>query len=149
MSDIIYVLMEIGWDYNDEIFFQPEGGAGYPSSFYLNEDEAEKECQTRNLDSFKNLWATGEIKEHCHSIEDLLQYERDVEKKKLRKKALDKTCEKIFGKDFSELNDMLNDDESLESISKSDDDWKELMAFMRLTFWEVLTLERGSHGKSI
>ena len=59
----VYVLMEEGWDYNDETYFRSEAGGGHPECFFLSEEEANKECQARNIASFKKLWANGDIRE--------------------------------------------------------------------------------------
>jgi hypothetical protein len=137
----VYVLMEEGWDYNDEIFFQSEAGGGTPRNFYESEDAANKECQRRNLKSFKELWENGEIQQYCYGITELLPYEE--RKDKAKKKLLNETCEKLFGKDFDELDEAFNDQEKVEILDHSEEAWATLYNLMKLSFWNVVEVERA------
>lgn len=137
----IYVLMEEGWEYNDEIMFQPEGGGGSPHSFFLKEEDAQKECERRNLKSFKDLWKTGEIRNYCYGFDELIPY--NFRKDKTNRKALDAICEKIFGKDFEEISEDFYNDKDVKIESNSDKDWKEFMSYLKLNFWEVVPVEKG------
>lgn len=139
--DTVYVLMKEGWEYNDEVFFQAESGGGRPDSFFTDEALAEAECSKRNIRDFKSLWETGEVQQYCYGLDELIIYSNRDDKKK--RKALDAICEKIFGKDFDEIADAFNDSEDLTILSESDEDWKELMSYLKLTFWEVVPVERG------
>lgn len=139
--DIVYVLMHEGWEYNDEVFFRAESGGGTPHSFFTKEDEAKEECEKRNLKDFRSLWETGEVREYCYGMDELIPYNGREDKEK--RKALDKVCEKIFGKDFNEIEDAFNDSEDLKILSESNEDWKELMSHLTLNFWEVVPVERG------
>jgi hypothetical protein len=139
--DVVYVLMHEGWEYNDEVFFRAESGGGTPHSFFTKEEEAQSECDKRNLKDFKSLWETGEIREYCYGIDELIHYNKREDKEKLR--ALDKICEKIFDKDFNEIGESFNDGEDLKILSESDEDWKELMSHLTLNFWDVVAVERG------
>jgi len=139
--DTVYVLMHEGWDYNDEVFFRSEGGGGTPESFFTDEAKANAECDKRNIKDFKSLWETGEVRQYCYGIDELLPY--DGRKDREKRKALDTVCEKIFGKDFDEIGEAFNDEEDLKILSHSDEDWKELMSHLKLNFWEVVTVERG------
>ena len=38
-----YVVLEAGYEYNDEIYYQPEGGGGNPKAIYFDKSEAIKE----------------------------------------------------------------------------------------------------------
>jgi len=139
--DVVYVLMHEGWEYNDEVFFRAESGGGTPHSFFTKEEEAQSECDKRNLKDFKSLWENGEIRQYCYGIDELLPY--DDRKNKEQRKALDKICEKIFGLDFDEIGEEFMNDNDLKILSESDEDWKELMSYLKLNFWEVVPVERG------
>lgn len=139
--DTVYVLMEEGWEYNDETFFQPESGGGRPHSFFTSEKDAQEECDKRNVKSFKELWESGEIRQYCYGIDDLIPY--NYRKDKEKRKALDLICEKIFGKDFDELGESFEDEEDLVFKSEKPEDWKELMSHLKLNFWDVVPVERG------
>lgn len=139
--DVVYVLMEAGWDYNDEVFFQAESGGGSPHSFYTVKEDADKECDARNIEKFRSLWETGEIREYCYGINDLLPYDKKNDKE--FKKNLDAVCQRLFALSFNEISDYLDEEAELSVVGESDDDWKELMSFTRMSFWEVVTVERG------
>lgn len=139
--DTVYVLMQEGWEYNDEIFFQSDGGGGRPHSFFTVEKDAQEECDKRNVKSFRELWENGEIRQYCYGIDDLIPYSDRKDKQK--RKALDAVCEKIFGKDWSEIGDLFNDEEDVQIRSESNEDWKELMSYLKMSFWEVVPVERG------
>jgi hypothetical protein len=137
----VYVLMEEGWDYNDEVYFRSDAGGGHPKGFFLNEEEANKECQARNLKSFKELWANGDIREYCYGIDELLPY--NDRKDKSQKKLLEQTCQKLFGMDWDELDEaFMNQDEIPKSESGTDADWQQLFDLMTLNFWNVVTVEK-------
>lgn len=139
--DVVYVLMEVGWDYNDEVFFQSEAGGGSPHSFYTVKAEADKECDARNIEKFRSLWESGEIREYCYGADELLPY--DKRKDKEWRKNLDAVCMRIFALSFDELADYINEGAEVSVIGESDADWKELMSYTRMDFWEVVTVERG------
>lgn len=136
--DTVYVLMELGWDYNDETFFNPESGGGSPHSFFLNEEDAKRECDVLNVAKFKELWEHGEIKQYCYNFDELI-YLKDKDQD-----SLDAICVKIFGKNFRELEQALDEDEdSAEFLSSSHEDWKHFISHFNMTFWEVVPVERG------
>ena len=139
--DTVYVLMEEGWEYNDETYFHPESGGGTPHSFYTSLEKAQVECDKRNLASFKDLWKSGEIHDYCYGLDELVSY--DLSKNKGRKKTLSALLEKIFGKDFEEMTEIFYGRGDIEIESDSDEDWKALMSHIKLTFWEVVPVERG------
>ncbi len=139
--DVVYVLMEEGWDYNDETYFRPEGGGGSPHSFYTVKADADKECDARNIEKFRSLWESGDIREYCYGIEDLLPYQSKKDKE-FRKK-LDAVCNRLFALSFAEISDYLDEEAEISIVGESDDDWKELMSYTRMNFWEVVTVERG------
>lgn len=44
-----YVIVEIGWEYNDEYYSKPEGGgSGIPKLIYLDEASANQVCEDLN-----------------------------------------------------------------------------------------------------
>ena len=139
--DVVYILMEEGWDYNDEVFFRAESGGGHPHSFYTNKEDADKECDARNIEKFKSLWESGEIREYCYGIDELLPYDKRKDKEFIKK--LDTVCNKLFALSFNEAADYLNEEAEISIVGESDDDWKELMSYTRMNFWEVITVERG------
>ena len=50
----VYVVMEIGWEYNDENYYRPEDEDGIPKVAYESKEEAHAVCaeaNARKLDS--------------------------------------------------------------------------------------------------
>lgn len=137
----VYVLMEEGWDYNDEIYFQAEAGGGHPKCFFTSEEEANKECTSQNLKSFKELWKSGEIREYCYGISDLLPY--DDRKDRSKKKLLNETCEKLFGLDWEDLGEAFNNEEGLSIQEQPEETWATLFSLLKLNFWNVVTVEKA------
>jgi hypothetical protein len=48
MSNQIYVIVEAGFEYNDNYFYAPECGGGNPIKYYNTAEEASKACQELN-----------------------------------------------------------------------------------------------------
>lgn len=49
----IYVILEIGWEYNDEYYYRPESGGGKPIEAYFDETLANERCVKKNADAAK------------------------------------------------------------------------------------------------
>lgn len=51
-----YVILEIGWEYNDETYNSGNYGEKYeaPKEIFLDKDRAEKIINKKNIDAFKN-----------------------------------------------------------------------------------------------
>lgn len=47
-NKIGYVLVELGWEYNDETYYRPESEGGKPSRIYLDKATAYKACHDLN-----------------------------------------------------------------------------------------------------
>ena len=52
----VYVLMEEGWEYNDEVYFHPDSGSGTPVKVFETHEAAITECNSRNIESFRDLF---------------------------------------------------------------------------------------------
>jgi len=48
-----YVILEIGWEYNDENYYRPECEGGLPRKFFTDRGRAAIECEQMN----KEYWA--------------------------------------------------------------------------------------------
>lgn len=145
----MYVLMEEGWDYNDEIRFTPECGGGMPRKVFEDQEKAQAECDARNIKELKSLFASGEIREYCYGFDDLIPY-RSKHNEEHRAK-LDTVCTKLFGVDWEQLSDITDnyrhydreDQKLIIKESSTDADWLELLGCINLNFWEVVTVEKG------
>ena len=43
-----FVVVEIGWEYNDEYYYRGECGGGNPRKIFLSKDSADFECEKLN-----------------------------------------------------------------------------------------------------
>jgi hypothetical protein len=57
-----YVLMEIGWEYNDENYYRPESEGGTPKKVFMDLAKANRECAELN-EASKNHIANYEYDE--------------------------------------------------------------------------------------
>ena len=142
----MYVLMESGWEYNDEIMFRPESRGGNPHKVFASKTKAVKECNALNISALKKLFSTGEITEYFYGWNDLLPY--NERKTPEFQKRLQKACEKVFGMDFEQVSLHFDSagyrEASLKGLSTaSDKDWLEFLGCIKLNFWEVVTVEKG------
>tara|TARA_R110000772_G_scaffold267971_3_gene393572 strand:+ start:13888 stop:14109 length:222 start_codon:yes stop_codon:yes gene_type:complete len=44
-----FVIMEIGWEYNDENYYRPQSAGGKPKAAYTSKVEAQSACYERNI----------------------------------------------------------------------------------------------------
>ena len=44
----VYIVSQIGWEYNDEYYYRPESEGGKPVIAYSTKEKAQAECDTRN-----------------------------------------------------------------------------------------------------
>lgn len=145
MSEV-YVLMEDGWEYNDEIRFRPESRGGTPRKVFTSKKKAQEECDALNVKEFKSLFASGEITEYFYSWDDLLPY-RERKNTEFQTR-LNKVCEKIFGMDFEQVSLHFDNrgyrEGSLPGLATATDkNWLEFLSCTTLHFWEVVTVEKG------
>lgn len=63
-----YVVSEIGYEYNDEIYHQSENGGGNPVKIYLDKEKAQAEVDKLNMESF----LTCEIGQYAYELSDLV-----------------------------------------------------------------------------
>ncbi len=136
----VYVLMEEGWEYNDETFFHPESGSGSPRKVFTTQEAADKECQKRNIESLRELFESGEANQYFYNFDDILPYP-DRKDKGYRNK-LEAIVEKLFGMDVESLNDKLGDQQDVRAAADAtDEDWLTFYNLVNLSFWNVVECE--------
>lgn len=138
-EDLFYVLMKVGWQYNDETYFRTENNDGSPEKVFLCANKAAKEVMELNLKEFKTLIKTGQIVEYGYSIDDLIE---DYE-----------STNEIFRKYISiDLYDWWKIAGGLQwkedhpnqcPENMSNEQWLELMKCFNINFWEVVPTKRG------
>ena len=63
-----YIILQKGYEYNDEIYSESDSGAGHPQKVFFNHESAQKECQRLDILEFKKT----NITEYTYDIEDIL-----------------------------------------------------------------------------
>lgn len=55
----IYVIVEEGWDYNDEYFYRSENGGGTPKKAFDDKSLAKAELRRLNIEEVKNILSSS------------------------------------------------------------------------------------------
>ena len=63
-----YIILQKGYEYNDEIYSESDSGVGHPKKVFFNRESAQKECQRLDILEFKKT----NITEYTYDIEDIL-----------------------------------------------------------------------------
>lgn len=69
----VYVISEVGWEYNDNFYYQPECGGSSPVIGYKDRLKAERECLKKNADQARRLSKADRLREYLD--EDALEDE--------------------------------------------------------------------------
>lgn len=64
-----YIIQKIGWEYNDESYFRPESGGGFPVKVITDKVKAKTLCAKMNIEGFSGV--------------ELYMYQVDLNEKKL------------------------------------------------------------------
>lgn len=89
-EQIGYLVLEQGWEYNDEYYYRSETEGGMPHGVYLDKAAAQKECDRRNFNEFftvqdyyraKDFKGRGLIGEHQCSLISAMEYDYDEKDK--------------------------------------------------------------------
>lgn len=139
MSEKFYVLMEVGFDYNDETYFRYNGGGGHPSRVFTNKKKAEEAALKNNLTEFQKLIRSDEIREYGYGLDEVLA--NDVtEDDLLFQEGIFMT---LFGKTAEDWWDSLYDSAATLQVEPTQEQWEKLFKCFNLNFWEVVTVEKG------
>lgn len=66
----IYILSQIGWEYNDESYYRPESEGGTPVKAYSTRAKAQAECDRLNAPLLKRDPAEGYVTEARYDKSD-------------------------------------------------------------------------------
>lgn len=71
-----YVILEIGYEYNDEIYHTGNYGESYeaPNKIYTDKVKADADLVTKNLEKFKGL----ELGYYCYGIDEITHDEQGL-----------------------------------------------------------------------
>ena len=134
-----FVLMEAGFDYNDEVYLPSEGGN--PSRVFTSKEAAEKVMLQKNIDQFKNILEDGSIKDYGYSLDEVLDHRGSSDELD----GKDGIFMKLFGKTASEWWDNVtyfNDNQGGQSVVEpSDSDWARLLNCFNFNFYYVVEVQ--------
>ena len=140
MSEKFYVLMEVGFDYNDETYFRYNFGGGHPESVFTNKKKAEEACTKKNIERFSSLIKNGELREYGYGLDEVLSdkvYEEDL----MYEEGI---FMQLFGTTAETWWDSLYDREDVRlKVEPTDEQWAKLFNCFNLNFYEVVTVEKG------
>ena len=82
-----YVITEIGYEYNDEIYSQNDSGGGTPIRVFLDKEKAQAEVNRMNIDSLISC----EIGSYAYDLEEIIDdipaFEKIISKYDLKKEV--------------------------------------------------------------
>jgi hypothetical protein len=137
----VYVLMEEGWEYNDETYFHPDSGSGTPTKVFGTQEAADVECNRRNLESLKKMFAEGDASQYFYNLTNIIIYSSRKDSDKVER--LEELIQIIFGCDIDQLNDQLDYQRKIEANPDvSDTTWLEFQSMTTLNFWTVVECEK-------
>lgn len=145
MSETFYVLMEEGWDYNDEVFFRTENGGGHPEKVFADKEKAEAEANRLNMKRFRELVTSGEVHEYAYSLDDILS-DKATEDDLMFEEGI---FMQMFGKTAEDwwenyYNQRWEDRRKGNlKVEPTDEQWGKLYDCFNLGFYEVVTVEKG------
>ena len=70
-----YIIQSIGYEYNDETYYKPEGGGGYPQAVLTDEVEAKKRMMELEIEE----WRGQQIGHYGYDIDEVAENESEFE----------------------------------------------------------------------
>lgn len=67
----LYTIVEIGYEYNDEIMYQPESGGGTPLIAYSTKQRAKEEADSMNQKNIMDLIESSSMSEYGYDWGDV------------------------------------------------------------------------------
>ena len=124
-----YVVLQKGYEYNDEIYSQAESGGGHPHKIFFTQEGAREEVEKMNISEFKNTNISEyfyDVEDICDDPEELLNFCNSLNEKYGKVEAKDKWSQP----DEYRLNQMANEEES-----------KKYSNMVDLVFYEMVQVE--------
>jgi hypothetical protein len=132
-KETLYLVAEIGYEYNDEIYHSGENNSVIPVVLYRDPQKAAAVAAQRTL----NLVRTEELSHYGYSLEDILAYEhrRDKTKKRAFEDLMNKYDPEFDLGDMHGWDSMQRLDEVIKRMTE--EDLVELLSYLNLKFFEV------------
>lgn len=74
MSNTIYIVSEIGWDYDDNYYYRTGNGATHPVEAYLIEELAQEAAMQKEVDFISKLLVAGDSVVRLYKQDEELEY---------------------------------------------------------------------------
>lgn len=68
-----FVILQKGFEYNDEIYSESDGGGGHPKLVTFSQDEVNEKITELNINEYK----TTSIRDYTYDMEDILNVDED------------------------------------------------------------------------
>lgn len=137
MSDTFYVLMAIGYSYDDQNYSRYEGGGGQPDKVFTSKKKAEAAALQKNVDSFKGIFPT-EVRDYGYDLSEILS--KDVVEDELEfEEGIFMT---LLGMPASKWWETGYDSGKLKVVP-TDEQWVRLYNCFNVSFYEVVTVQKG------
>ena len=118
----VYTIVKVGWEYNDECYYQGECGGGTPLSCYKDRSKAEDAALAKNIEEYRKI--SGYRNQLGAYFPDN-EYDFDSDDDKELKK----------------LGVIVNDEGIKLPESASDEDMAEIIGLIGIVFYEITPLE--------
>lgn len=141
MSEKIFLVMAQGFDYNDEYYFQVEGG--HPDSFFSDLESAQAAAEKKNIQEYKSLIKDGSIREYSYDGLDGLLSDSATEDDLLYESGIFMTLFGTTAEKWYESGNGWGGKEVKLQVEPTEEQWKKLVSCFNLNFYEVVTVERG------
>jgi len=135
MSEHFYVVMEQGFEYDDQYYTRFEGGS--PHTLFTNKKKAEEAALLENLKEFKRVFKEGYLRDYAYDFdslisedatEDDLYFEEGIFRQLLGQSAYD-WYKKREDVEFE--------------VEPSEEQWKRLMNCFNIQFFYVVEVQKG------
>jgi hypothetical protein len=133
--------MEQGFDYNDEYYFQVDGGS--PDSFFTDKKSAEEAAEVKGLEEFKRLVKDGSIREYSYGGLRELIADSVTEEDLLYEDGIFKTVFGTSAEEWFESGAGWSDREVGLKVEPTEEQWKKLFSCFNLDFYSVVTVQKG------
>jgi hypothetical protein len=124
----LYVISEIGWEYDDNRYFTGEFGGGHPKKAFKSRAKALEYCQQQNILKFKGSFE--EIRDFGWNRQSILSNENPTK------------VEKTFLRLFNTTSEEWYEDTSVDfAIRPTEEDWDKLYRCFNIAFYDIAELE--------
>lgn len=114
----IYIVSEIGWEYNDEKLYRPNIGGVIPKNAFLTKKAAQEVCDKKNLSFLKSI----NLADYLYGLDELV----DPNYYYIIDEMLGKNWEDVYSPD---------------DLPLSDSQWMQLLPYITVKLYEVYDVE--------